>query len=314
MLFPSPEKRIFVLRGRPEAPELFACPQDAQCWFECFFPAPKKACVCFTGRPEAPELFACPQALQMHNVGLNAFSQPRKTHLYASRSPRGPRVVCLPSGSPDAQCWFECFFPAPKKSMCVLRGRPEASELFACPQALQMHNVGLNAFSSPEKRMCMLRGLLEAPELFACPCFFPSPKKRIRVLWCGCNMLSGCMLFPEPAKKGTRALRLLTGGPAYDSKLSRTLHSVIALADHVVTVNPLTFQTRSGLVSADHVVTVNPLTFRNLAGPRAGVCVCVRLGCMLFPEPAKSIWAFPANHVVAVNPPTFRNLAGGRTV
>ena len=152
------------------------------------FPSPKKRICMLRGRPEAPELFACPQALQMHNVGLSAFSQPRKTHLYASRSPRGPRVVCLPSGSPDAQCWFECFFPAPKKAcVCFAIAQIEAPELFACPQALQMHNVGLSAFSQPRKMqlyasrsprgprvVCLLSGSPDAQCWFEC--FSPAPK------------------------------------------------------------------------------------------------------------------------------------------
>ena len=65
-------------------------------------------------------------------------------------------------------------------------------------------------------------------------------------------------------------------------------------------------------MSADHVVTVNPLTFRNLAGPRAGVCVCVRWGCMLFPEPAKSIRAYPANHVISCGEPAYVSKLGWR--
>ena len=143
--FPTP-KNACVCLAVAQRCELFACPQALQMLNCCFFPTPKNASVCFAvaqrppelfaclqalqmlsvgfsqpqekrvcmlrGRSEAPELFACPQALQMPNVGLSAFAQPRKTHAYALRSPRGPRVVCLPSGSPDAKRWFECFFPA----------------------------------------------------------------------------------------------------------------------------------------------------------------------------------------------------------
>ena len=112
---------------------------------------PRSKSLCLENLRETRQSFTS-QALQMHNVGLSAFSQPRKTHLYASRSPRGPRVVCLPSGSPDAQCWFECFFPSPKNAfVCFAIAQIEAPELFACPQALQMHNVGLSAFSQPRK-------------------------------------------------------------------------------------------------------------------------------------------------------------------
>ena len=116
------------LRG-PRGVCLPSGPPDAKCWFECFFLAPKNACVGFV-------------VAEMLNVGLRAFSQPRKTNLYASQLLRGCRAVCLPSIAPDATCWLECFFPAPKNA-CV--GFVVA----------QMLHVDLRAFSQPRKNACV---------------------------------------------------------------------------------------------------------------------------------------------------------------
>ena len=126
MLFPSPEKRICMLRGCSEAPACLPLGSpDAKCWLECFFPAPKNSFVCFAVAQRPPSCLL----VQMLNVGFRAF------RICMLRG--GPRVVFLPSGAPDAKFWLECF-SQPEKSMCVLRGRSEAPELFACPQAFQI--------------------------------------------------------------------------------------------------------------------------------------------------------------------------------
>ena len=138
--------------------------------------------------------------------------------------PGGPRVNCLPSGPPDAQCWFECFFPAPKKTCVCFAGRPEAPELFACPQALQMLNVGLNAFSAPKNAWspsCLLALMLNV----------------------------GLSAFSQPRKTHSSPLVWLQHLPglwlhAFSGACKK--HSGLAPADRVVTADPLTFPNLAG--------------------------------------------------------------------